>query len=697
MIMNAKSLFFCVATVVAFTSILSACSESTKEAEPLPDIISKVHFPYIKGNGLYSFEPTTGESEKLTESELSMFLALDTDISTPISNENGTETFENTSKAEFFIVANKQTLHIYDLNTRKEHLIFSFKDDLVFAEEENELLLAPESYICDIQKSITLDEDARFAEFTLYKDELKVYVKTSPNSDCNLNNQAFNFWQIDIVNSQEETYTIRRKNLLEHSHDHTHFHDHDDPDYALADEHNHDHSLETEEAGLNNNHEHTHSHLHDFIYPSDHFHEHLTKEEIDKVHNSINYQEIVFETYPILTGRKSSIKSIDEALMYSGKPVVDIENKSFGYIGLNTQENAYNFYSIIDINETIEKKFLWTLQSDLFNNLENTTKQLSGLEKLVSTYNSPSNFIYANKSIIITANNKLLFFTFEELFDDDNSEAREERLSNPIFTSINSFNTAQTNFDYNALKKTMIITEGLKIWLVDFTDNSFSSPELVKDYSLNIDPLNIPSAIKAELFDEEILVTKYFDSNVPAITSVISLQKGGLESNTIIAKTNDIISTTVANFKTTIDSQETRENKAIININNTDESTLNSIVIGDILSSSPGTFTDSIFIPRALDFRSFSDISPYIKSDYIQLSPNSLRSPNLYLDTNTVIENFGEIPDEVTQAKRVVIFDDIYGLIETVDTNGIESIYFFAIDRTSFNLDNEFKYMKKLP
>lgn len=704
-ITNAKFSFFVAAIISAFVSTLSGCSESTKEAKPLPDIISKVHHPYIKGNALFSFEPESGESEKLIESELGMFLALDTDKSNPVSNENGSETFENTSSAEYFIAANKQTLHLYDLNTRKEHLIFSFKDDLVVLAENNELTPAPESYICDIQKVITLDEDARLGKVILYKDELKVYVKTSYNSDCTSNNQAYTYWQIDIINSQEETYTIRRKTLLEHSHDHTHFHDHNDPNYALADEHNHEHILETGEPDLNNNgmefdqnnHEHTHSHLHDFIYSDDHFHEHLTKEEIDATHNSPRYQQITFETYPVLTGKQTSLEGIDEALMYSGKPVVDVENRVFGYIGLNTKENSYKFYSVIESNQIIKKELLWTLKSDLFSNIDTQIDPLSSLEKLVGAYNRRSNFIYANKSIVLTAKDKLLYFTFEELFDDDEAEAREQRLLSPIFTSANDFGNTQSNFEYNSLRNTMVIVEDLKVWFVDFTEDSFSSPQFVKDFSLNNNSQNIPSAIKAEFFNGEIIVTKYFESNSNVMTSIISLQKRGLESNTIVPKTNNTIASTLVSFRTTIDSQETKNNKVIISINDSGNSTLDSIILDEISSVSSGFVSDTIYIPNALDFRTVSDITPYLQSDYMQLSPNSLRSPNLYLARDNTVENFGEVPDEVTQVKRAVIFDDIYGLVEIVDTDNVENLYFFTIGRTSYNLDNEFKYMKKLP
>lgn len=691
--MNAKYFFFAIAIMPAFISALSGCSKTTKEAAPLPEIISKVYFPYIKDSALYSFDPVSGESEKLVESELDLFLALDVDESNQETDDDDNIIFSNTIAAEYFVFANKQTLHIYDPYTRREHLIFSFKDDSIFVEEDQGLFPAPESYICDIQKVVTLDENARLGEKILYKDELKVYVKTSLNNECIETSQNYSYWQIDILESQEDPYTLRRKMLLEHTHKHTHFHDHDDPNYELAAEHDHPHTLKAGEKDPNNNnlpfdpnnHEHSHSHTHDFIYPADHFHEYLTKEDVDNVHESLVNQQINFETYPILIGRKSSINSIDEALMYSGKPIVDINNQNFGYLGLNSVDNSYKFYSVN--LESLDKKLLWELKSDHFQNLTNTPKTLSTLERITPKYNRPANFDYINQNILIEANNNLFYFTLAELFDDDEAEARESRLISPLFNSYDTSSNIKNRYTYNPANKNMTIIEGLKLLTIEISGDDPGLVTAIKEFQENdlttIDALDLSA---------NFMVVKTFTTNNKTETSVISLLGNGLENQTIIPRSEINI------FINHLDSNL----NAFLNINDLSNNTLSARFYNNIYSNSLDILYETLWTADSVDYRNNlqTETSSLLSSDTSSISPDTIDSPKLYLFNTDATprrgEEFGKIPQEVKGTNKMVVFNDLYGAIEVTNIDETMSTYFFSNEKTSFNFNNEFKIMKEL-
>ena len=342
--MNAKSRFLATTLAYVLIATLYGCSKSTKEAEALPELISAVNFPFIKNDTIYSFNPETGDSEALATAETGLILALDTDESNKETDDEDNEFFAHSIEAEYFVYANKQTLHIYDINTRKDHQIYDFKNDISFDPESQKITTKTNNYICDIQKIVTWDEDTRLSKIVLYKDELGVYVKTSNLSDCSDPTGIYNYWQI-IIKTMDETFTIRRNTLLTHTHINRHFHDHDDENYPLAASHKHEHTLKKGEPDKNgeefdpNDHDHKHEHDHDFLFEDTHPHDFLSKEEVDAVHNDLRNQKIIFETHPLFIGKKTTLESIDEALMYSGKPVIDTANRRFGYLGFNTTDS----------------------------------------------------------------------------------------------------------------------------------------------------------------------------------------------------------------------------------------------------------------------------------------------------------------------------------------------------------------------
>ncbi len=667
---------------------ISGCSDSTKDAEALPELITAVDFPYIKNNSLYAFDPETGESEPLLSIESNFILALDTDLSNKNTDADNNQIFEHTATAEYFAYADNKKIYLFDVSTRKNHLIYDFEKEQFFNSETQEIETQNTSFICDIQKVVTWDEESRLAKKELYKDELSVYVKTSSRQDCTEEDSPFNYWQIQISES-EKTYTRRRNSLLEHTQEHAHFHDHDDEKYIYAGIHSHDHALETGELDENNepfdqnNHLHSHTHIHDFLYADEHQHELLSKEEVDTVHNNLKYQEIKFETHRVLVGHKTSFESLDEALMYSGKPILDIPNRTFGYLGFNTKEKSYKFYIGDPDSKVLNKALLWQYSDDDFS-FSNSFTSLSDIEKLSPKHNRFSTFSYANKNIWIISNNKIYFFTLDEVFDDDESEARTTSFNNPIFESNINNPPLYLRTQYNESNKAMLISENLELWIIDFSDTRPSSKELVKRF--NETDL---SQISSNFISNRIYVEKKFITEDSASQSIILIENSGLEDFTVIAKTTDSITTFPAKNSIIMNIREATSQNRIA-----DYYSLN-------LNILEGYF-DSLWSKDTTDYRNYLEKSAIalLASENTQTEQNSITDPYLSLVNENLLsqdtEFFGKIPDNISNANNIIIFSDLFGYAEVTDANASTKSFFFSNVKSSFNFDNEFEEMKPL-
>lgn len=693
---------FSIASVLGLLLLSAACSETTKQAEPLPDLITKAYFPFVRDNAIYTFDPVSGDSELLAESETGMIIALDTDLSRSDKRVNEVnveeEFFNHTSTAEYYVYANKQTLHLYDLNTRYDHQLFSFNEDQKYDPESQSFIDAEPSYICDIQKSVILDEETRVVRTVLYKDELKVYVKTSLQEDCLDDPENFDYWQINIEES-DETFQIRRRILKEHTHKHDHFHDHDDNQYQYQGDHSHDHTDEfieaieaTGEIFDPNDHEHEHTHTHDFVYGEDHYHDFLTKEEVDAVHNDPvgndikTYQEVQFETHPILVGKKTTVESINEALMYTGKPVVDISKRTFGYLGLNSQTNTYHFYSVN--LDSFEKRPLWSMTSDDFTNTNRPNLALSDLEKATPKFNRCTNFEYIDDHVLISSNNKLFYFTLTELFDDDENQARQAAITTPVFTSAVNTPALNERRKYNANNSRMVIVEGMDIWSIDFLTERPFTKQLIKRYNeANLNSVN------AAYLGSELLVHKHFEELGTSEQALTILQQTGLEDQTLIPKTEDELSL------------QTLDTDILMTRYDSIDQTLSATHYGaNFTSLFLDSLIDALWAEDSVDYRNYNEenVITLLHSPFLNASPFTIETPTLYffdqqnMDNLGLGEDFGLIPQEVAKAHQVVIYDNLYGLIEVEDSNNNFSTYFFSNSKNAFNFDNQFKIMKEL-
>ena len=654
--------------------LTSGCSETTKEAPPLDEIIFPVSFPYIENSSLYSIESDSHfglaaeEGDSLDASEIpeykllfdapsGLILALDTDQSTK-STEDGVDAFEHTFMPEYIAYAKAQTLHIYDLNTRHDHQVFSFEQDEFFEPSEANDQSLP-NFICDIQKVITWDEDSRLSKRELFKDELAVYVKTSSADDCTEPDDGFQFWQINIEEStkKRDEFTIRRKVLKEHTHEHRHFHDHDNPDDELFDKHSHQHALEKDEFDEDsqeffdpNDHKHKHKHSHEFIYGPEHEHEQISQAEIDAVHNDPKNHEVKFETHKGLFGKKTTITSIDEALMYSGTPVIDLAAMEFGYLGLNSKENAYKFYQVN--LDTLEKRLLWTLTSEHFTDLINTHSSLVDWRALVPKYSRPASFQTLNGNIGIYANQKLFYFPIESLFDDDASEIREQILANPLFSSSISSPALNERTHYNQANKIMSIIEDNQIWLIDFNE----TPALAILWK-TINESNLDS-LEAHMMQSGVLTVKRFTENDIPMFSITAIQSDGLENRTIIPRSSNKITLTYL------------QGEAFANIIDQTDQTLKARHLPNTSGTLPPELLNTLWVEESLDYRNNTEtkIISQLSSDFLNSIPETIEQPGLYIlnknEPNRRGEFIMEVSESVKHATGLVIFNKFYSLLE---------------------------------
>lgn len=664
---------------------LSGCSETTKEAEPQPDIVFPVTFPLINDSKLYSVEANAhfglpakdGNSsayqlseELLLEIPTGLLLTLDTDPSDK-SSVDGVDTFTNTALPEYlaYVDADKQTLRLYDLDTRHNHELYSFTNDPLIKteiqineDEDVTFIYEIDRFICDIQKVVTWDDEARLAKKVLFKDELAVYVKTSTISDCSQPQEGFEYWQINIVESSEEPFKIRRKTLKQHTHEHRHLHDHDNPDYEYADLHNHDHLLEEGERDENGepfnpkDHTHKHTHTHDFIYSFQHEHEHLSQDEIDAVHNDTLNHEVVIESHPFLIGRKTTFTSLDEALMYSGEPVIDLDARTFGYLGLNGTESAFKFF---EVNlDTLEKRLLWSAQSENLSNTINTPWKNTNWHALVPRQNRFINYSDINGYIVVATHKNLFVFTKDNLFDDDAVEERANSLASPLFTSSYSDPRIWNRTHYNDENHKMVIAENNQVWQVDF-EEAVPKAALLKTFN----DTNLVS-IEAKMMASEIMVIKRFENNETTFTSITAIQESGIEVGTILNKTEDSIS--VFN----------QGPNSFLNIRSSDpDQQLSARFLLSDFGSPFSLLTDTLWLQNTLDYRSMLEkqLVSQISSENLSAIPGTLEEPEIYLfeiiPTPSRGENIGNIPDAVRDVSSLVLFNDQYTILEYQNSN----------------------------
>jgi hypothetical protein len=454
-----------IALLLGWIFAITGCSEANKTIEPLPPLVEDLSFPFLHDGALYELDPLEGTQSKVQssaafekdriwiESPENLIIFLDTDQSVEVKTEDDSE-LKHTVLPEYAIFSRDASIYIFDLHTRKANKLITLTNSDTGSDE----------VICDLREVVTIDEESLTSDIILYKNEEKVYVKTSV-SDCA--QEPFNYYQINIVSDPDNSFEVIRHTLSEHDHLSKHEHDHDNT-------HTHNHAHESGEIGDDglpfdqNNHLHSHKHSHELQFGDLSEHKYLSKEEIDAVHDDKANIEIEFEQHQELIGRK---RISNEALMYSDHPIVDFSNNEFGYLGFDQSNNSYEFYST-DL-DTLQKTLVWTLELD-----DIDVPALSSPREISPRNNLAVQFSYVGNSILFLHNKSLVLLPLLALFDDDQEIERESRFENPLYTFEED---DRFSYSFSSSSQAIFIRDGNKI--LQITDLSLNgSAELIKTY-----------------------------------------------------------------------------------------------------------------------------------------------------------------------------------------------------------------------
>lgn len=357
------------AVLVICTLIISACGDSnTISTLSTPELVRAVRTPLILNNQLFELETDNSEPTRLINAEHGLMISLDVDQSTSATSNTDVNFQSHSLLPEYIAYTKDHSLWLYDLLTRREHLLFDFLDDRNINGEE---------YICDIQKSITVDIQSFEQNEILFKDEQFIYVKASQLPDCS-NQSNFRYYQIHIEESATEEYKI-------------------------------------------------------------------TQEVRNRDTDDNIISKIETNSFPILFGSK---QDAEEALMYSGIPVVRLDTENFGHLGIDSTTNELKFF-LSNIENDNNKQLLWSLQSEQFSQqakIQQTfnAQSIASVEPDRNRKPSPH---YFYDSILLGHGWNLVRFSLQDIFDDDRSNERQQQIETPLFQR-----TYDIDDDFFALK-----------------------------------------------------------------------------------------------------------------------------------------------------------------------------------------------------------------------------------------------------
>ena len=631
-------------------------------------------------------------------------VALDIDDTLTLADINNDDYYSHTELPEHVVYVRDQSLYLFDLANRRKHKLFTSEDT-----------------ICDLKKVTGVNINALLERESLYTDSMSVYIKTSSQSSCDTD---LEFLQIDIDSNLTviaeqvddglgnieltsikvtENYELRRTKLISHNHISTHEHTHDsgspaDPD--VHDDHNHP---EGEEDTF---HSHNHEHIHDFVYSYLAEHNYLSREEIEKVHNDRNNQEILLEEHPVLIGHKSYVS---EALMYSGKPVVDTENKQFGYMGFETRSNEDRLdcegSDVSEIQlvfflgniEDSKKRRLWCVQHEGFDTRPRSTEANQDLQTLVSLLIKRDNFRILDSNIFLEFDWNLVKLEFDHIFDDDKNIERAASFSTPILKR--SATTEYTDINILSFDHNLLTVEdnglGYELNVGSPTTETINLilAQPIRDFSND----NL-SKVEYRQLSSNLLSLKSFSGTDPAEQSLTSTRiSSGVETNLLERSANllELIMFEDNNLLVTTISEEIPDVSSYVFTENASQKFENSrlSLLRDLRKIAPsGIIISDPEVPAILYTN---------EADSNDNNLSYLRSPSMhFFDPNENLglgDLIGELPDNVASVESLVIVNEYYGLIEiqaatAADSNS--SLYFFSPSRSYLNPDGESNELK---
>jgi len=750
-LMHARTSFIQYLILLATFSVLAACTDSSTTETPAVPIIEEALFPFIQDHTLYNFNPETGIKEKLAESNKSLMIGLDIDQSTQVAEDDGDSgsvvTLNQTALPEYVVYVKNQTLRLYDLHTRHDHLLTNF----AATNEQN-----TDEFICDLRPTITVDQEHLNKNEILFKNEASVYIKTSAIESCTGTPSSFQYFQIKIEDSFTETFEIRRTTLLKHEHFHTHQHEHDydhdndhegdhdhdadahlsdptngdlhsidghqvehispgDPDYPedadgsilpkypnevphdhshndtkIDKLHTHKHSESVLNSGNRKFHEHKHEHEHDFKYiiMDEHKFNDDPETSPDKVHSNPINQLTQAETLPVLVGKKHVV---DSALMYAGNPIVDLRNKRFGYLGFNnsdpeSDEASYKFFEAEAVEDGDEKIELWSMTNSEF------SVQPEDYWGYIETKFSDA--------VMIEFNWKMVKWDLEGLFDDDKTTERQSSIDNPMFNRTHTpeaiYNRAW--YSINQTSDTIAIYDIIQEITQDEVTQEESTQEIETLYTVSNE-------------GTQTLVRNFRDVNLDYFNfillpnDIITLKNFADDSGYLGASlTNTNLSSrleqTLNPISASIRAVAYSDNSFAISTQDHDDSRWNANYFSssiirrfslDLENATWGALQDQ----RTLSSNPYSFAPILLHANTIEgdptLSTTALSEPDVYLfnqlNPNDKGEFLGTVPTMVTFAYNAIIHNELFAQITIQETltppNTYKTYYFNPDDPTT--------------
>jgi hypothetical protein len=684
MIMNSKVL--CLA--IALTATLIGCTDSNKPVQELPPLVERLQFQYINNNTLYEFFPDTGESEAVealfasqvgdtstpslashtVSSPDGHIIYLDTDVAEEVEDEEtGVDRLSHTLLPEFVAYTQDSTLFLFDLSTRRSHPISTYSNE----DGSN-------SSICDIRSSTALDEENRLIGQILYKNLMKVYVKTAPEQ-CS--EGPYSYFLVDLVENTSNTYDIRRSSLKEHNHISAHAHDHEGT-------HEHNHAYETGEIDENgfpfdpNNHAHSHIHTHGYDYGPLEEHLYLSKSELDEVHSATENIEIIYETNNSWVGR--SVKTA-ESEMYAGYPIMKSDPDEIGYLGFNSVDNSYSFYQLVPEND--QRSLLYTFS---LNDIDNPSLDTSTARDTQADW-----FTYINNAILFRHGDALIKLPMLALFDDDQTEERIKQFTNPVYT----FQTPDdSQVRYIQSEDLLDIRDGLKLVNVFNLSNNPEAFDISTNFTQKFEMFSTSSALLAHKFYGEDNTTSDFSES--SLVKISGATYQAIES-TVLPRTNHYLKIQYGNDDNLIVHGEISE-EGIIEAQeyNADLTTAHFPAFSNSIWSPINNMTDD-------DGSSISQaLINSVDTETIELLDRevpALKNANVYLyDVNNHLgqgDLIGTIPGTVAEVLSIDIKSDLHGEVKvksSYETNAPVTTYFFPTALSFINPTGSFGDMKPM-
>lgn len=492
---------------------LSACSDSEPEdiGEPYPKA-DPILRPYISADGslinksvaadqdpndideqpveIAKTEKVLFDSEILIdETQADLMITLDTDVpvQTPI---DGTQFLQHTTLPEYALYSSGRQIKLFEFASRYHHELI----DLETLELEADA--GPYGRICDLRRVITPDNLAFERRQLIFKDALSAFVILSSADDCAHPDQ---FFQLEIKTSDKE----KDKFIVEKTHlvSSTSSNQDQDEDVIISNSNDPVVDLELPQWLLNYT-------LQLKSEPTDDNSEALS--DYTKLLAKRNDRRHTFKKFT------AKLREVNSAQAYADTPVVDETNFRIGLLGFDMEANQLRFY---EHNPATKRNTeLWQLELAADADPALTLPIANPVRsETIGIENKPYRHYPNRNSILVEVDGNIVRFTYDDLFNDDRSEERRSRLTQPFLHDSDdrvlssALNNIELHVDYDT--DSVVILDRLNNSL--FYAKQGANPVLVKRFNeTNLTNYEIV-ATRSRIF-----ISKNYGPETKALTSL---------------------------------------------------------------------------------------------------------------------------------------------------------------------------------